>query len=59
MNIKKSNNLVVIENGQLTQYSLDDKNVWEVGRPSRDNVPDIKLHSTTASRKHGKADLKK
>lgn len=54
MNIKKSNNLVVIENGQLTQYSLDDKNVWEVGRPSRDNVPDIKLHSTTASRKHGK-----
>ncbi len=50
----KMNNLIVIENGMLTTYDLDNKLVWEVGRPSKDNIPDIKLHSTTVSRKHGK-----
>ena len=51
---KKGNSLVVIENGQLTSYSLDDKVTWEVGRPSKENIPDIKLHSTTVSRQHGR-----
>ena len=51
---KMSNNLIVIENGQLTSYCLDDKLCWQVGRPSKDNIPDIVLHSVTASRKHGK-----
>lgn len=51
---KKGNSLVVIENGQLTTYSLDDKVMWEVGRPSKENTPDIKLHSTTVSRQHGR-----
>ena len=51
---KMSNNLIVIENGQLTTYCLDDKLSWQVGRLSKDNVPDIILHSVTASRKHGK-----
>ena len=51
---KKENNLIIIENGQLTSYMLDDKNVWEVGRPSKENIPDIKLHSATVSRRHGK-----
>lgn len=51
---KKEKNLIIIENGQLTSYMLDDKNVWEVGRPSKENIPDIKLHSTTVSRRHGK-----
>ena len=32
---KKENNLIIIENGQLTSYMLDNKNVWEVGRPSK------------------------
>lgn len=50
---KKGNSLVVIENGQLTTYDLDDRLTWKVGRPSKDNIPDIKLHSTTVSRKHG------
>lgn len=50
----KGNSLIVIENGQLTTYMLDDKLVWEVGRPSINNTPDIKLHSVTASRKHGR-----
>lgn len=54
MHGRKGNNLILIENGQLTKYTLDDRNIWEVGRPSRDNVPDIKLHSSTVSRKHGK-----
>lgn len=54
MHGKNINNLIVIENGQLSIYLLDDKLVWEVGRPSKDNWPDIKLHSATASRKHGR-----
>ena len=54
MNGKKGNNLIVIENGQLRTYSLDDRLTWEVGRPSKDNQPDIKLYSSTVSRKHGK-----
>lgn len=49
----KRNNLVVIENGLLTTYMLDDKLVWNVGRPSREQMPDIKLHVTTVSRQHG------
>ncbi len=51
---KKENSLVLIEKGQLTTYSLDNKVSWEIGRPSKENNPDIKLHSSTVSRKHGK-----
>lgn len=51
---RKGNSLVVIENGQITTYDLDDKLAWEVGRPSKENMPDIKLHSTTVSRQHGR-----
>ncbi|WP_031550913.1 FHA domain-containing protein [Oribacterium sp. FC2011] len=54
IHVKKENNLIIIENGQLFSYALDNKSSWELGRPSKDNVPDIKLHSTTISRKHGK-----
>lgn len=54
MNGKRSNNLIVIENGGLSTYLLDDRLVWEVGRPSKDNMPDIKLYSATVSRKHGR-----
>lgn len=54
MKDKKENILVIIENGQLKSYTLDDKTKWEVGRPSKNNDPDIKLYSTTVSRKHGK-----
>ncbi len=54
MHGRKGNNLVLIENGQITSYELDDKNVWEIGRVSKDNIPDIRLHSTTVSRKHGR-----
>lgn len=50
----KANNLIVIEKGQIFSYELDDKNSWEVGRASKDHTPDIKLHSATVSRKHGK-----
>lgn len=54
MHGKKTNRLIIIENGQLFSYDLDDKNSWEIGRISKGNVPDIKLHSITVSRKHGK-----
>lgn len=54
MMCRKGNNLVIIESGQLIEYALDDKNIWEIGRPTKGNIPDIKLYSTTVSRKHGK-----
>ena len=47
------NKLIVIENGQLNTYELDNKRIWQVGRPTKDNRPDIKLYSATVSRKHG------
>jgi pSer/pThr/pTyr-binding forkhead associated (FHA) protein len=51
---RKGNNLIVIESGQIRVYTLDDKMAWELGRPSKDNNPDIKFYSPTVSRKHGK-----
>lgn len=53
MNGKENNKLIVIENGEISTYSLDDKLQWNIGRPSKENNPDIKLYSTTVSRKHG------
>ena len=54
MHGKSEHKLIVIENGQIKTYQLDDKLKWEVGRCSGDNVPDIRLYTTTISRKHGK-----
>ena len=54
MSGNRENTLIVIENGQITSYDLDNRLIWEVGRPSKDNLPDIKLHSLTVSRKHGR-----
>lgn len=53
MKLKRKHSLIVIENGMLNVYSLDDKIRWNVGRLSADNEPDIILHSSTVSRKHG------
>lgn len=53
MNGRKENNLIIIENGQLTAYALDDRNTWTLGRASKEQMPDIRLHSSTVSRKHG------
>lgn len=47
------NELILIENGNLKTYSLDDRPAWEVGRPSDDSNPDIRIHIPTVSRKHG------
>ena len=54
MHGKIKNNLVIIENGQLSIYNLDEKQTWEVGRPAGEKRPDISLHSTTVSRSHGR-----
>lgn len=54
MNGKKGNKLIVIEDKQIKSYTLDNRNTWEIGRASKDNIPDIKLKSLTVSRKHGK-----
>lgn len=52
--VKIMNQLIVIENGQLDAICLDDRTSWEIGRGSREFRPDIRLHSPTVSRKHGK-----
>ena len=54
MSGKNENSLILIENGQINAYALDNKTEWNIGRVSRDNIPDIKLHLNTISRKHGK-----
>lgn len=33
------NHLIVIENGKLQNYPLDNKLLWEIGRPSKENHP--------------------
>ena len=50
---KIENQLIVIENGHLSTYALDDKLSWRVGRPVGENQPDIRLYSSTVSRRHG------
>ncbi len=47
------NNLVVIENGKLTSYELDNKLKWTVGRDTPEKSPDISLSTLTVSREHG------
>lgn len=53
MNGRKSNYLIVIENGRIRTYPLDDKLQWDIGRPTGENKPDIRLYSATVSRNHG------
>ena len=48
------NQLIIIENGQLDAICLDDRTSWEVGRGSSEFRPDIRLHSPTISRRHGR-----
>lgn len=48
-----NNCLVVIEKDEITPYILDNKNLWRCGRPSPEGRPDIVLHSSAVSRKHG------
>lgn len=50
----RTNQLILIENGLLTSYCLDDRQSWELGRGSADFHPDIRLHTMTVSRKHGR-----
>ena len=47
------NHLLVIEQGKTYIYNLDERPVWEVGRPSKDVAPDICLNVHTVSRRHG------
>ena len=45
--------LIIIEQGELKVYHLDDKAVWEIGRASKESSPDIELFTPTISRPHG------
>lgn len=45
--------LIVSENDKTSRYRLDEKDIWEVGRPFKEINPDIKLYSKSVSRRHG------
>ena len=45
--------LIIIENGKIRKCLLDNKNIWTIGRATKDNNPDISLYSEIAGRKHG------
>ncbi len=45
--------LIVQEDDKTSRYQLDDRSVWEVGRPYKEIDPDIKLYLKSVSRKHG------
>jgi len=45
--------LIIIEQEKLKVYHLDDKASWEIGRASREGIPDIELITPTISRPHG------
>ncbi len=45
---------IVIENGIYTEYRLDNRIEWEVGRAAGQIRPDIVMHPRTVSREQGK-----
>lgn len=45
--------LVVLEEGTIQSYSLEEKQQWSMGRKAPGNSPDIVLLSAIAGRKHG------
>ena len=45
--------LIIIEQDKFKMYRLDDKVSWEIGRASKDGVPEIELVTPTISRPHG------
>lgn len=45
--------LVVLENGRVRVFELDQKQRWLLGRTARGEVPDIPFQSRIVSRKHG------
>lgn len=45
--------LVVLEQGVIRCYGLDEAVRWSLGRETMDNKPDIPLKSSVASRRHG------
>lgn len=48
-----NNQLIVIENGKLSHYNLNQKDNWSIGRISKNSQTDILLDSDTVSRNHG------
>ena len=45
--------LVVLENGRIRVYPLDQRQKWLLGRSSKGNEPDIPFQSKIVSRQHG------
>lgn len=47
-------NLIVLENGIIRKFLLEEKQQWDIGRTTPDIKKDISLESKIASRNHGK-----
>lgn len=50
---KIGNKFIIIEQGKIKIYYLDDRASWEIGRASQQGVPEIELITPTISRPHG------
>lgn len=44
--------LIILEDGKIQSYSLNEKNKWTVGRFNREYRPNITMHSEIVSRRH-------
>lgn len=49
--------LLVLEQGKIRHYELEEKKRWTIGRTATGNTPDIPLSSSIASRVHGEIAL--
>ncbi len=47
------NKLIVVSDGNLREYNLDEKSEWKVGRITPQRMPDIPFNTATVSREHG------
>jgi len=55
--MRKYCNLIVIENGRIETYFLDNRQKWLIGRAGSESRPDIELQSKTVSRRQGELRL--
>lgn len=53
LSISSSANLVVLEDGAVRSYPLNENQIWKIGRKNPESENDIELESKIVSRKHG------
>ena len=49
--------LIVVENHEISTYDLSGRTFWTIGRPTKENFPNIPLKSMIVGRRHGELHL--